>query len=787
MITSLASNIVFALFAMAFKVLTTISYIFMGLCQVILKWVTGPTFINMPYTHGGIVDIGWPIVRDFANLGFALALVWIGLATALRLAEYEAKKALPRLILMVLLVNFTPVICGLVVDASNIIMNFFLGATGDFGEILNFGTSQYSSLVDWLVSFATKPIALESITRSIAIYLFNMLAGWFFLLYAALFYVRYVAIWCLVIISPLAFFSYIFAKRTGGYFSQWWHQFIQWCFVGVPASFFLYLSWQILDKAETIIIPPPATDFAVYVGTSDIIGTMLIYSVVLVFLFIGFLASLSSGAIGATAIISTGKKLGAAAAIATHRKVGQWTGSSKFGKKVLEGASNFSVGQTLGKIPAFARAGEKLERSKWGRIVKGAGRTLAAPVDLVVRKTGQKGMGFIATSTGDIDKLMESTELKNLVKAEAWNTLASKYSNPLTTPWTKIAIATLISKYKGEVGFENMKKISGIADIDKQAARLASTYSPAHLKELLANAPTLAADPEVSKYTVKPRKWGVVQSDKLDAERIMRNDGIAGSFQDLLSWKRLGHPNRGYYDIVANKLAEENIDWRDMQKIGENLIREGIIAAGTDIFGAIKAGASNTDYQQITKEFALTRATRGLKVDAIPDLSRRTIDDEAFQRVFMKHRASGPYMRQFADSHGSQYVNDYNDVATKQVGALELAINNPQWLNQGVAGIYQDVCDKQITVDPKGNTTYTDPTTGRIITKTGAQMFSHTDRITGTTSFSLGTPLTPDYKPLMINTKDQAKGYITYINKFLKWKKAGSIGSEPERPKFMGP
>src|SRR3989344_9076052 len=52
----------------------------LGIASIFLGWLIDLFFIRVPYTSGGVVDIGWPVVRDLANMGIVLALVAIGLA-----------------------------------------------------------------------------------------------------------------------------------------------------------------------------------------------------------------------------------------------------------------------------------------------------------------------------------------------------------------------------------------------------------------------------------------------------------------------------------------------------------------------------------------------------------------------------------------------------------------------------------------------------------------------------------------------------------------------------------
>jgi len=73
-----------------------------------------------------LVKTGWLITRDFANLGFVLAIITIAFATILRIETYGVKKMLTRLIMIALLVNFSLPLTGVLIDASGVVSNFFI-------------------------------------------------------------------------------------------------------------------------------------------------------------------------------------------------------------------------------------------------------------------------------------------------------------------------------------------------------------------------------------------------------------------------------------------------------------------------------------------------------------------------------------------------------------------------------------------------------------------------------------------------------------------------------------
>ena len=116
-----------------FYIPVVVSVALFGLAERLLRFVLGPNFINVPYTTNEFVTLGWTLTRDFANIFFIIVLVIIGLATALRIKEYQWQKTLPLLLGIALLINFTPVILGLIIDASNIIMNFFVSGIAEGG------------------------------------------------------------------------------------------------------------------------------------------------------------------------------------------------------------------------------------------------------------------------------------------------------------------------------------------------------------------------------------------------------------------------------------------------------------------------------------------------------------------------------------------------------------------------------------------------------------------------------------------------------------------------------
>ena len=276
----------------------------------ILKWVISPEFLQIPggYTHNVFVLEGWRIVRDIVNMLFILVVIAIGLGVALRIREYEIKKTVPRLIAMALLINFTPLICGVIIDASNILMNFFLGAgAGGFDELgrmlespLKTLAGSLRSVIEGVVHRDWQKMAWGLCFKPIMALAFNAFATLVILILAALFLARYLFLWLLTILSPLAFFCNIL-PQTQRVWRMWWEQFIQWCFVGVGASFFLYLAQRMIALRSSLWKQVPQQDIGLP-------GEIFLAAIPLSFLAAGYFATTYFAPMGAKQIIGLVEK-----------------------------------------------------------------------------------------------------------------------------------------------------------------------------------------------------------------------------------------------------------------------------------------------------------------------------------------------------------------------------------------------------------------------------------------------------------------------------------------------
>ncbi len=288
----------------------------------LLEFVTSEQFLSVSITRDPVVQEGWTIVRDFSNMIIVLGFVVIGIATILRIKEYQAQKTLLPLILIALLINFTPLICGLMIDGANITMAYFLSASGGGGLSTAFFDSLNKEMDDQFSEGKAEKDVWKHLALCVTIAFFNIVVAVVFFLFAFLFAFRPAVLMCLVILSPLAFVCRVF-PATRKIWTTWWTQFLQWTIIGIPAAFFIYLAGRML-----------------YLGSFSASfweDSLLSFFVPCIFLLIGYFLSMQTGALGAGAVMGVAGATGLLA-VGASKFAGKraWGGAKKAGGAIAQ-------------------------------------------------------------------------------------------------------------------------------------------------------------------------------------------------------------------------------------------------------------------------------------------------------------------------------------------------------------------------------------------------------------------------------------------------------------------
>ncbi len=383
------------------------------LMGIILDWIISPNFTSYSYTKpcnppdrivgdcNPVVGIGLNITQGFVNLLLVVVLVYVAISIALRLGgETNAKKIFVNLIIVALLVNFAPVLIGLIVDATNIVMNFFFSSIqGGAAGILNQGATIFDTVKGAvLASGAGFKDRLGLLAAGAFTVSLNLFIAFIFLIFAGLFVFRYIAIWILVILSPIALVLWVLPGKPRQFWNMWWNNLIQWSIIGIPISFFLYLALASFSAINRSFLGRIEQSSGIFPAADlTFVDRLIPYAVVSAFLGMGFLVSLATSAMGANAIIAGGMASG------KFTRDRAWGGTKRASRATWRGTRN-AGSQVMGRYAAGRQAGQG-RIGAFGRAVGGAtgagvrqvGSTVAgwASVRSQYRTARQAGVGKI--------------------------------------------------------------------------------------------------------------------------------------------------------------------------------------------------------------------------------------------------------------------------------------------------------------------------------------------------------------------------------------------------------
>lgn len=230
-------------------------------------------FITHPF-----VTFGWPIVQGVANLGFIFALLFIAAITTLRLEGFNIRRLLPRLLIAALLINFSLVISGVIIDTSRVLMAIMMESTSclklkdlgacilDQSDLIRYSVGVLEKSPDgkegrYVIKYYASNDLQGSVNMvAVAILVWGLLVG--MLMITVGLFIRYIMLILLLIFSPFAFLAFALpgADSLG---KLWWSSFIKYVLYGPVALFILLLIMRVSGGANTFFgqnssVPDPA-------------------------------------------------------------------------------------------------------------------------------------------------------------------------------------------------------------------------------------------------------------------------------------------------------------------------------------------------------------------------------------------------------------------------------------------------------------------------------------------------------------------------------------------------
>ncbi len=258
----------FVVFLVAYLIISGLA---LSLSTSFLEFASDPA--NVTIIESEAVQLGWQFTSALANTAIVLGLIVIGIATILDKEDWAAKKTLPKLIIAALLVNFSLLLVGAVVDISQILMNTFyraeifeemtqhLWTTWDiiWTQLAVFlGGAALQLIIPFLSPFTQFGILysifisgafLPNIVEALIAATMSLAVASFFFIYGLLFVARIFMLQILAIFSPLAFVAWAL-PTTKKYFDKWIRVLVEWAFLGIILFFFILLGTTIVAPLQ---------------------------------------------------------------------------------------------------------------------------------------------------------------------------------------------------------------------------------------------------------------------------------------------------------------------------------------------------------------------------------------------------------------------------------------------------------------------------------------------------------------------------------------------------------
>jgi len=344
--------------------------------------VSGSKFTTLMF-----VQKGWASARDIANLFFIAILIYIAFAIILKLQTVNAKKLLFKVITTAVIINFSLMIGGMVIDFSQVLFRFFLfggleeGASFSSGLAKSLDIQKYWSAAselpltdddlpkDMLSDLSFTKQLLVRITQAFTKSALMCVTVFVFGAIGLVLIIRNIWLWVLLITAPIAWFiSIVPLGEISSLGKKWWGNFIKWAFIAPIMGFFIYLVLMIGSKElrNTPLINVSEDNLAVTKGMSfDAGGNFNLINILQFIIVIGLMVgSLMAGQ-------SLGLKA-ANSAIGMATKAGKNT-QKWMGRKAMQTKPVQAVGNKLmqwGNAPiiggVFKRAGMATQRGVVG-------------------------------------------------------------------------------------------------------------------------------------------------------------------------------------------------------------------------------------------------------------------------------------------------------------------------------------------------------------------------------------------------------------------------------------
>lgn len=252
-----------------------LSKLVVAIIQILLPVMQYNSFSTSP-----VVTAGWAIVRDTVNMFFVIVLIAIAFGTIFSYQKYKWNQMVPKLMVFAIVINFSKTICGLAIDAGQVVMLTFANAireiaAGNFvqmfgmGDVYSLSTNNSFFSSNALNASVGGAKAFDYFASAMAsVFMMFIVLTTMIMLLGILLY-RVVMLWVLIVISPIAFFvGGASGVIKGDTYEKWKSRFVCLIVIGPVLTFFLWLTLVVAGAGNI-------SDSAGFVATGDTAGGFL--------------------------------------------------------------------------------------------------------------------------------------------------------------------------------------------------------------------------------------------------------------------------------------------------------------------------------------------------------------------------------------------------------------------------------------------------------------------------------------------------------------------------------
>lgn len=276
------------------KLIFWVSGIFMMTMGVLLDYALQQTITSELYNNLKMVNTGWMVMRDIANMFFIFILLYIAITTILGLSGHSTKTMLRNVILAALLINFSLFFTKVIIDAGNIIAVGFWNNMGVQKITLTDGTQKEAPTgpsaalrksfdIQTVVSAVDTGDNMMTATVFAGGSILLFIIGFVFLAGAIMMIVRTITLLFLMILSPFGFIGLVIPK-TSGFAHKWWDRLINESILAPVFLGMLYIVIQIVSLGGLNILTSGSKEGATFAGlfTGKFSSIAILYSFFLI-------------------------------------------------------------------------------------------------------------------------------------------------------------------------------------------------------------------------------------------------------------------------------------------------------------------------------------------------------------------------------------------------------------------------------------------------------------------------------------------------------------------------